>query len=352
MNRNGFLLVLLICAFSFAGNRFILRSELLTDYSGNTNFLTCYNYDAQGNRLQERVWEGVDSITSPISMCKYSYNAGGMLDQELLLGTLGDTLSLARYIYGNGLPVSVRVLRSDQTLRYLDSLLYDQNNRLVEMRRYNAAMGMTFYHRYSYAPSGRKTADSLYELQGPSTYVPTQAILFDYNTDGSVRTEASWRVSAAQWYLISTVKFGYSALLLASAATYEGNGAGTRMTDSLAYLYDSFGNRAQEERFDPDRVKLHRIVYSWFDTGTTRIARAAGPGLAAPKVSVSNHSIHFSRPYTGVAMIYSLNGKRIAKGSIERSVRYNLPESISQGGYILALASGNSVTSHKIIITR
>lgn len=354
MKKNGFLLVIFLWVFSFGNNRFVLESELRTDYNGSgvNNFLTAYTYDAQGNRLMKRVWAGIDSLSGPISKCSYSYTINGLVAEELLLGQLGDTLSIVQYTYTDSLPVSVKILRKDGSLRYADSLLYDMNKQLVEMRRYNSSMTMTFYHRYTYDAPGRKTADSLYESSGPSTYVPTQTVAVAYNNDGTVSSEASWRISGSQQYLISTVKFGYASLLLVSAATYEGDGTGNRLIDSLAYAYDSFGNRIQEELFDNERVKNHKIVFTWRDTLVTALAKTEAPKSIGQMVLYRDRSIVFNRPFTGSAAVYGMNGKAIAAATLKNTDRYYLPAALCEGHYILSLACGKTVTNHQITIIR
>lgn len=96
MKKNGFLLVIFLWVFSFGNNRFVLESELRTDYDGSgvNNFLTAYTYDAQGNRLMKRVWAGIDSLSGPISRCSYSYTINGLVAEELLLDQLGDAPSI------------------------------------------------------------------------------------------------------------------------------------------------------------------------------------------------------------------------------------------------------------------
>jgi hypothetical protein len=355
MKRNSLLLVILLCTVSFGTTRFLLESELRTDYNGSAtnNFLTSYTYDTQGNRLLTRVWDGLDSINkTPISKCMISYTLNGLVAEELLLGQLGDTLSICRYAYKDSMPVLCKVLRKDGTLRYSDSLLYDVNKHQVEMRRYTSASAMTYYHRYSYNVSGQKVADTLYEQVNAPAYIPTQAVIFSYNTDGSVNSEASWRISGSQYYLIRTVKFGYSSLQLISATTYEGDGTSNVLMDSLAYAFDNFGNRTQEEEYDNARIKLHRIVYTWHDTQITAVGVSAAQNSLSLVPVTRERSIVFSRPFSGSAAIYGMNGKAIDARIMENAVRYDLPSSLGKGHYILSLACGNTVTGHQITIIK
>lgn len=73
------------CRYAAAANRFVLDAELRTNFANNdstTQFLTGYTYDAQGNRMQSRVWSGTDRTVLPMSIDKFTYDAGG--DEEYL----------------------------------------------------------------------------------------------------------------------------------------------------------------------------------------------------------------------------------------------------------------------------
>ncbi|MGB7567676.1 MAG: hypothetical protein WBM07_07445, partial [Chitinivibrionales bacterium] len=260
------LMVLLVPLLCLGADRFLLDSELRTNFADNgstTQFLTGYAYDASGNRVMQRVWSGADSSASPMSVDKFSYDAGGNITQELLLSG-SDTSAIVQYAYAGGKLIAVRTLAKDGTPRFTDSLLYDEQGRNVEEQRLISGV-ITYFHRYTLNASGKMLADSLYEL-GSGSYSATQADLFAYNTDSTVATQAHWQVSGGSWYCISTAFMSYTAGSLVSVATHERDGAVTAMTDSLAYTYDANGNRTREEDYDGTQTLLYRIVYTWRDT--------------------------------------------------------------------------------------
>ena len=196
MRQITLLMLILAPALCLGANRFLLDSELRTNFADNgstTQFLTGYTYDASGNRVMQRVWSGTDSAVAPMSIDKCTYDAGGNITQELLLSG-GDTLGIVRYVYGGGKLIAVHTLAKDGTLRFTDSLLYDGQGRNIEEQRISSAGVKTYFHRYTLNAQGKMVADSLYE-QVSTSYVAEQAVLFTYNPDSTVATETQWRLS-------------------------------------------------------------------------------------------------------------------------------------------------------------
>jgi hypothetical protein len=336
--------ILALVSLSFGANRFVLDAELRTNFADNgstTQFLTGYTYDVNGNRVQSRVWSGADSLAAPMSGVKFSYDISGNLTEELLLSGV-DTLTIVRYAYSGGKLIAVHTLRKDGTLRFTDSLLYDGQGRNIEEQRISSAGVKTFYHRFTLNAFGKTVADSLYELVS-GAFVATQAILFTYNTDSTVAKEVQWRMSSATWYCISTAFMSYTAGSLISVATHERDGVGTGMTDSLAYAYDSHGNRTKEDDYNGSKAQTYRIVYTWRDTqpvlvlmsekmrSDTRFVLSAKQGRLTADISSQNR---------GTITICNLTGKLISRIAMDHSGVVPLQGVIGRGSYVAVYTSG------------
>jgi hypothetical protein len=336
--------MLALVSLSFGANRFVLDAELRTNFAANgstTQFLTGYTYDANGNRVQSRVWSGADSLVAPMSTDKLTYDVSGNLTEELLLSG-PDTLTIVRYVYSGGNLIAVRTLRKDGTVRFTDSLLYDGQGRNIEEQRISSAGVKTFYHRFTLNAFGKPVSDSLYELVS-GAFVGTQALLFTYNADSTVATETQWRMSTGTWYCISTAFMKYAGGSLVSVATHERDGVGTGMTDSLAYTYDANGNRTKEEDYDGTKTLTHRIVYTWRDTqpvlvlvgekqrSDQRFALSARQGRLTADISSQSR---------GMIAIYDLTGRLISRIAVDHSGVVPLQGVIGRGSYVAVYTSG------------
>jgi hypothetical protein len=338
------LLILLVStSLCFGVERFQLQSELRANFDENgatTQTLTGYTYDANGNRVQSRVWSGTDSTAAPMSFVKFTYDGSGVVTEALQLAG-ADTLTIVRYDYDGGKLIAVHTLTKSGALRFTDSLIYDSQGRNIEEQRISSAGVKTFYHHYILNAWGKKVADTLYELIS-SSYVATQAVLSTFNTDSTVSTETQWRLSGANWYCISTAFMSYAAGSLVSVATHERDGAGTGMTDSLAYAYDGSGNRTREEAFDGEKALVHRIVYTWHDSQTP---------IAQMRDDTRNDHRSMLRSMSGRLMIdlmpqehgeialYDLAGKRISRITIDHSGIVPLTGILGKGSYIAVFST-------------
>lgn len=342
--KQSFLILLVSVSLCFGASRFILVSELRTDFAENgstTQFLTGYTYDASGNRIQSRVWSGSDSTAAPMSSVKFTYDGNGAVTEALQLAG-ADTLTIVRYAYGNGKLLAVRTLRKDGTLRFTDSLIYDGQGRNVEEQRISSAGVITFYHHYTLNAQGKILADSLFEIVTGS-YVASQAVLFTYNANSTVASEAQWQLSGASWYCISTGFMGYAAGSLVSVATHVRDGVGTGMTDSLAYTYDVNGNRTKEEEYDGSKALTHRIVYTWRDTLPTIVLVSEKQRNDQRFALTSKHgrlTADLPSQDRGVLTIFDMAGQRVWRMAVDHSGTVPLNGLIGKGRYIAVFASG------------
>jgi hypothetical protein len=334
---------------SFGQERFQLVSALRTGYgdAAGVSSFTAYGYDSEGNRIDQRVFDGVDSAAALMSSIRYSYDAQKRRVEELLLDAGGDTLSIVRYSYGTEGLLSVSTLRKDGGLQFSDSMCYE-GGVLREQRRQNAAGGLTFYNRYGYS-AGLLASDSLFESDGAGGFAATQARILSRNTDSTVSNEAQWRVSAGQWYLISTTVMAYAGKNLVSVTTYEGDAVSKRLMDSLAYAVDAYGNRTLEAHFDDERIKTYDIAYIWRDTQQVGVAAGANTRRPGSRIALCNGRLTFGAPVSGNLEFFRIDGRRICEQRLSGETGASLPLSLSTGHYV-AMVRGTVNQSLSITI--
>jgi hypothetical protein len=342
--KNSLFWILALVPVCFGADRFILDAELRTNFADNgssTRFFTGYTYDANGNRVQSRVWSGTDSMVAPMSSVTFTYDNSGPVTEALQLSG-ADTSAIVRYAYNGGKLIAVRTLRKDGTVRFIDSLIYDEQGRNIEEQRISSAGVKTYFHRYTLNAQGKTVADSMYELVS-GTYVASQAILFAYNNDSTIASEAQWRQSGAGWYCISTAFMGYAAGSLISVVTRERDGVGTGATDSLAYTYDANKNRIKEEDYDGSKALMHRIVYTWRDTQPTFVLmneKSNNDGRFALSGKQGCLTADLSSQNRGMITIYDMAGKRLSRIAIDHSGIVPLTGIIGKGSFIAVFTCG------------
>jgi hypothetical protein len=344
---NGKLLFILAAAsLCFGADRFVLDAELRTDFtdgSASARFMTGYTYDAQGNRVQQRVWSGTDSLVAPMSSLAFSYNAAGDIAEQLLLSG-GDTLSIVRYAYNQRKLIAVHTLNKDGSARFSDSLIYDGSGCLIEEQRLASTGEKTFYHQYTLNASGKVVADSMFELVS-GHYTASQAVLLTYNADSTVATEAQWRLSSATWNCITTGFMKYSAGRLVAVATYERDGIGTGLSDSIAYAYDGSGNRTKEEDFDESGTQTCQIDYTWRDTQPVAVLTNERPCHAARFLQVDNQGrliVGLDSRETGTIAVFDMAGKQIYRMAVDHPGLVSLAGLVGRGSYVAAFTGATS----------
>lgn len=325
--------VLLAHGVCVAQERFLLESELRTNLSGgdSVSFFTAYHYDNDGNRIERRVFDGVDSAAALMSSVRYSYDTQERCTEELLVGTGGDTLSIVRYTWGADGMLSAATLRSDGSVRFADSLRY-AGGLLHAQERYDAAGELTWYRNFGYE-DGLLATDTLYEPDGGSGFAAAQACILSRNADSTVASEAQWRRADGAWYQISTTAMTYTDRELVSATTYEGDGATQRLIDSVAYALDSYGNRTLEEHFDNERIRTYEIVYTWRDT-QQRVAYARSAGRERPRVAWRDGRVEFGLPASGCLVLCRTDGRRVCERQFSNRTFVPLPTGLSAGRYV------------------
>jgi hypothetical protein len=328
---------------------FYLDAELRTTFghSSSTHIFTEHTYDSDGLRTTSIVHNGPDAGGPEMSRTAFTYTSDGSVSTEYVLQG-NDTLSIVEHSYdGAGREIAVAVLGGDGTLRFVDSLDYDSQDRPVRCSRYVEGV-MTFYHAYGYDDTGNRLADTLYEYSG-ETAVASQVWQFSHNSDNQVLSERHLRRSGDGWYLAGTVIMAYVDGFLGSATEYEGDGSSNRMLDSLAYTYDEHGNRLSEERFDDERVRKHLIEYTWradATAATTPASTAEGISLAIRKGS-GGLWIHTAKPIPVSVKLFDMSGRLVAAGKTggASTLRLDLDRTISRGRYVARVLTENRVTT-------
>jgi hypothetical protein len=348
MKRTLVYLIVLCPALCFGADRFLLQTELRTNYSGGAagKIFTGYTYDASGNRIAKRVFDGIDSLAALMSRELSSYDAQSRLSQVLLLSSAGDTLSIVRNTYGASGLICAATLNKNGSIRFIDSLIYTSGVH-TEQRRYNSSATMTYFHRYAYV-SGLLSADSMYESDGQGGFAAAQALIITRNADSTVSKEAQWRKSGDSWYAVGTTKMSYSGKRLLSAASYETDGVSGNLTDSLAYEYDANNNRIKETAFDNERVKEYDIVYTWLDTQPVSILSGRPAGVIAQRVVFRDNEFRFGAPFSGIVTLYTVSGGMVSRVCVNNRETAGLGIKAASGRYIAMI---NGIIKQSLIVT-
>ena len=331
-----------------AAGVFQLRSEVWTNMAGGNGavILSLYRYDAQGKRVAKEVRPSPDTSGPVLARTTYVYDAGGR-PVKTVLRNASDTVSWVEYAYAAGGDLMVtRTWDSSATLRFADTLIYDRDGRLRENRRLVGGKP-TQIHRFTYDARDRVVSDTLLEWQD-SAMVPAQVVLTAYRPDGLVASEGHFRAVSGAWYQIKTVKKGYLQGSLTQTAAYERDGKDTKLMDSIAYAYDSHGNRIKESGFDEDRQATYTFEYEWQAIGPGAV-RGRGDHARAIVISLRPGGLHIAATGNGPLLL----NIRDARGLLTareifppnrsgNTVEYVWPASLPRGVYFVEAVEGNS----------
>jgi hypothetical protein len=335
---------LLVISSSWAQEKRIL-SKVRTNFSEGApvnKVLTTYSYDTRGNKIKETSYNGVDTLQTPLSAIGYVYNEQNRLMQKNLF-TGNTVLSTVNNAYAGANLVSVRTMTVTGAFRFMDSLVYGPQANLIEERRHTA-VGMTFFHRYTYDANKLRITDTLFE-KSDAAYLPKQATLFTYNPDSSVSTRLLYRNVNNVWHLISTKKMVYGNILLLSETEYERDGSTGRKLDSLAFTYDSTARLIKEERFNEKSELVHTVEYTWGEIVgiiSHRYIRNNG-GI---KLSFNDRVLTVTNTLKNPAILslYDFRGRQIfveKRRAIQQTQRISIPGALSTGTYVACVQVGN-----------
>jgi hypothetical protein len=345
MRRNNIANLIIMCFFatSFSQGRFLLQSEIKTSYNpgSTTARLTTYAYDNHGKKIKMLVFLGADTATGLDNSAFYSYDANQRMVSELHLLSGVDTSSLINYSYDANSNLSViRTMVNNNGVWQVDSLKYDSSQRLVQRWHYTAAI--TDYHDYTYNISGQEIADTLLESTG-AAYVATQASIFDYSVPNIV-TQKDYFVTGGTWYFKQDSVKTYANNFLVASAVHEPNGVTNILMDSLAFSYDTAGNKVNVAHFDKTGARTYAINYQWFPNPYAAILVRNIPERRAIELAYSKRivTLRHSESSEGYLAVFTLNGKLYKKQTVMAGQNYAMAlPGIAPGKYIAEyLASG------------
>jgi len=330
-----FWMLLLNSALCFSNERFLLKSELHTQYGDNSfsQSFSAFYYDRYGNRIQIRSFTGADSNSSLMSSTVHAYDNQNRCIQSISLNSSGDTLSNIHYKYNNTGLTSSTTLRGNGSISFKDSSIYT-DGLLTELRRYNETGEILFFRRFSYS-NGLLRADSIFERQ--TGFTATQSRIIARNADKTVSSETIWQVSNQNWYCISTTTMDYASGNLISATKYENDGTTRLIIDSLSYLYDENGNCIKSVHFDNDRNITYDIVFTWFEPESHLGTVAKVSLLPRFHITVHDGQIIFGKQIKGTVAFCRPDGKLVYQQCIQKKKQISFPASIASGRYIVVI---------------
>ncbi len=256
---------------STAKDYFFLESEVRSNYSDGENFISSmsYEYDQNGHRIAKRAYDNIGSIAPLTTRLLFKYDGNNQIYEELLL-LEGYLFAKIQYSFNeNGNVTSIVSLRKNGIVRFRDELVYDSENRVSEEKRFRGET-VEFYHRYSYDFDGRLASDTLFEPYEVG-YIPTQVVLFSYNTKDQVSSEKKYLRFGGTWFHIATMYMTYKRSLLSGITEIERYVNGQKKTGrySFSFEYDRDGNRIREKRFDSLQRCISETEYSWYQSNYT-----------------------------------------------------------------------------------
>jgi len=329
-----------------AAQDFILSSELKTSYfnGGESYILTVYDYDGNGNRIEDRNYNDMSSIVPPMSRTVYSYNSGGQLEDEYTISN-GDTLSHLQYSYAPifGFLETISTYDQNGNLKYVDSLTADMQRRPKRKTRWVGDQ-KRFYIEYTYAPGGLRQ-EALFEPDESNEFQVVQRTVITRNQAEQVIGEQYYVTIGGVETLKSTSIFTYENNLLHSVAEYAGNGQSKNLMDSLDYAYDSHGNKIEENAYNSDGVLKIKTTYEWAQMVPVIFNRSGS--LETPQISMSGNLLHISSgniPGTATISLFTLAGKRaVSKTITTRGItRVPLNGLACSGSYIVNVQINNT----------
>lgn len=329
------LIILAFFVSSFSQGRYLLRSELLTNFgpSSTAARLTTYSFDNNGHTVQKLAYLGSDTASGLDNSTTYGYDSKQRLIIELLLNSGVDTTSLIYYSYDTNSNLSeIRTMVNKSGNWQIDSLKYDSNQRLVQRWHYAAIID---YHNYSYNASGQEITDTLFESTG-AAFVPTQASIFDYSVS-NVTTQNDYFVTGGTWYPQQSTVTKYSNNHILSTAVYQPNGAIKALEDSLSYSYDTLGNKTQVSHYDKTGTRTYTIDYQWISNPYAAIFVRAAPAKKNMDIAYSKRyvTLRHTEGAIGDLSIFTLDGKLIRKETVIAGQNYSMAlPGIAQGKYI------------------
>jgi hypothetical protein len=342
MRRNIIANLIIICFFatSFSQGPYLLQSELKTSYNpGSTTLrLTTYAYDNHGKKIKVLSYLGADTLSGLDNSIIYAYDANRRPISELHLLAGIDTTSLILFSYDtNGNQNVIKTMVNNSGNWQIDSLKFDSNQRIIQRWHYST---ITDYHDYTYNASGQEVADTLYESPGTS-YVATQASIFDYSAPNVV-TQKEYFLTGGSWYFKQDSVWTYSNNKLVASAVHTPTGVLNALVDSLAYSYDTLGNKILVSHFDKTGTRTYSIAYVWFPNPYEAILVRGAPEKKNIQIAYARRTLtlHHSEGPEGYLAVFTMDGRLYKKQPVLAGQDYSMAlPGIVPGKYIAVYAA-------------
>lgn len=246
--------------------RFQLITETWTNLAAGgapgTGTFTAHTYDGGGNRIRTEIFIGEDGSGERTEHREFAYFPDGLLElQSIWTGIGGDLESRTSHRYDARNRLEAKVVSGpDGSERFRDTYAYDGSDRIATETRWKGE-SINFARRYLWNPDGSALRDTLLEAAG-TALIAVQATVHGSGRTSGEKRESRFRKQDGVWYHVEDTFRAYGAGLLLHAATYP---VGGRRLDSMAYAYDSEGNRVREERFTGDGRPLSRLALAYRD---------------------------------------------------------------------------------------
>lgn len=330
------LIIIALILPTFSAGRYLLQSELRTNYGPNSTLpprLTTYVYSNFGAAIKVFSFKGGDTLSGLDNSIIYGYDSIQRRISMVQLNSGVDTVAVNYYGYNAGGDMNVIKTMVNKSGNWqIDSLKYDSNHKLLE--RWHFAT-ITDFHRYSYNASGQEAADTLFE-QSATVFMPTQSNIFDYSVT-NVISQKHYFVAGGSWYCDRDSVATYSNNRLLSNAVYDPSGVTPVLMDSLFFSYDTLGNKTEVSHFDKTGARTYTIDYQWFANPYASVLARAQAEKKNLEIAYSKRyvSVHHSEYPAGYLAIFTLDGKLVKKETVMAGSNYSMAlPGISQGKYI------------------
>ena len=255
-----------------------------------------------------------------------------------LIAGSGDTSEVILFSYdANGNQNVIKTMVNSGNWQ-IDSLKFDSNQRIVQRWHYST---VTDYHDYTYNASGQEVADTLYDSIGTSSFLPSQAFIFDYSVP-NVITQKKYFVTGGAWYFQQDSVWTYSNNKLIASAVHTPTGVLNALVDSFAYSYDTLGNQVLASHFDNTGTRTNSIAYVWFPNPYEAILVRGAPEKKNIQIAYARKTLtlHHSEGPEGYLAVFTMDGRLFKKQPVLAGQDYSMAlPGIVPGKYIAVYAA-------------
>lgn len=343
--RQTYSLVLLVWGASLAvAAGFHLVSETWTSEAAGSSgrSYTSYTYDNQGNRVKSASWAPDSATGAKTSESIFEYDGSGHQIKGVAKAD-ADTIGRFDNVWAGDLLVATSNYQGGHTLNFIDSFKY-ADSRLVSKSRWVSG-AKTSEHRYDSSASLK--TDTLLEPNNPSVFVATKVVASTLDASGRVSSESESVQQGGVWFVNRTTMMYYTGESLSAVVGLEGDGVSHSLIDSTLFLYDGFGNRTLQRRFDNDHMAVEKTEYVWVKDPSTWARPAARPNQA---LRHAGRSLILPAG-TWRVQLADLQGRNLwSRTTSQNLTQVSIPSSVRPGRYVvLAMVGTTAVTSQLLV---